>query len=346
MATRLRCLGGQSWLAREIIEQRLYTYFRYDDAPRTIEFLPDGLLSAGQNAAEQRWSVCENAALPTLYLWRDGHVLCELQRSETNAWKERRADSKQSPRFLSPCDRQTLAIANLARLREPREQRIISANQTATTIIVSGCSGEAPYKTMAEHTFPLMQAYAMKHGHDFGLYRMTGDRPSAWYKVAALYQVLQKYNRALWIDVDVLIAHNDKDIFADFQAESWQALMKNNTEIGPVPSTGVWLLSKEMLPVLERIWCSHHFIDHGWWDQAAIIEELGYFPDAHRPQKLCNTELSERTQFLAATWNHHPMHLDNAADPRFIHISGYVDRMPQFFAVLAALQQKRESVSA
>src|SRR5690606_14822620 len=87
---------------------------------------------------------------------------------------------------------------------------------------------------------------------------------------------------------------------------------------GEVPNCDVWLLRKPMIPYLSRAWKMEQYITHPWWEQAAIIELMGYDMRT-RPLAPCEpTELYTHTPFLPLEWTSHESS-DRHANPRFAH---------------------------
>jgi hypothetical protein len=197
------------------------------------------------------------------------------------------------------------------------------------TLILTGWIGAA-HTAMAEHTAPLMQAYANRHGHDFSaLILEGGDRPASWNKLPALYAALETYDAVAWIDADVVIAWPGSDIIAELQPGTCQAVVEHLTECGRVPNCGVWVVSKEMQPTLQQAWDDGSaFVHHPWWEQAAIMRLMGYAVEPGPHGKLDSpTRLYERTTFLRPEWNHHPGDINRPDDPHFVHVTQYDDRL-------------------
>ena len=92
--------------------------------------------------------------------------------------------------------------------------------------------------------------------------------------------------------------------------------------------------------LLDRMWSSERLIDHPWWENAALLDALGYdLPGALEPgwaagQRLRRAPAASRaasvpprpspfldgTQFLPLEWN--SVYLDRAQRPRIVHCLG------------------------
>jgi hypothetical protein len=205
------------------------------------------------------------------------------------------------------------------------------------SLILTGWDGDL-HAAMARHTTPLMAAYAARHGHDFRAVSLDGERPAAWHKLPALHAALMKYDVVCWLDVDVVIIWPEVDILDELQPGTCQAVVEHLTDCGRVPNSGVWVASKEMLPVLQQAWCDgSQFVHHPWWEQAAIMRLMGYVVEPGPHGKLDSpTTLYGQTTFLPPVWNHHPGDINKPDRPYFVHVTQYNDRLA-LIARLAAI---------
>lgn len=168
--------------------------------------------------------------------------------------------------------------------------------------LVTMASG--PHVELLDIARPSFQAFAGEHGYDY-LEAEPPDSPRApsWLKVPILKAALEQgYGEALWIDADCVITDMSEDTHVPKWA--WQALVEHHTGDGKVPNCGVWLVRQPMLPILDRIWSMTSYLNHGWWEQAAMHELLGY---QGRPvMHTTDTDLFRCTWFLGPEWNRHP----------------------------------------
>ena len=198
-----------------------------------------------------------------------------------------------------------------------------------STVLLTGWCGTT-FAKMASHTLPLMEGYAGRHGMTFCAVNLAGPRPPSWQKVYSLHQALQDFDTAVWIDADVVIMDASANIADELTPDAWQGLVEHDTESGRVPNCGVWVCRREMLPTLTDIWNAERHIGHWWWEQAAILERMGYLvTDEPRATLDSPTTLFERTTFLNATWNHHPRDARRVEQPRFVHVTMYADRVAE-----------------
>lgn len=199
-------------------------------------------------------------------------------------------------------------------------------------LLLTGWCGPE-FAKIANSTLPLMERYAEKHGMDFQCVNLhSEDAPPSWVKVPRLLTALRRgQETCLWIDADVVVFDSSKTILEDVQADSWQAVVEHVTECGQVPNCGVWVVRGPMLSVLEEVWLARDkYLHHPWWEQAAMLERMGYrldlthgWPSAARGEPTC---LFDRTTFLPPKWNHHPSDRNAVKDAAFVHVTQYPDR--------------------
>jgi hypothetical protein len=134
---------------------------------------------------------------------------------------------------------------------------------------------------------------------------------------------LKDYDEVLWLDSDMVIVDPSEDL--DVPADAWQALVEHHTGDGDVPNCGMWLARKPMIPVLQEVWDSVEFLNHGWWEQAAMHKLLGY--EGRPVQHVTETELYQHTHFLDNGWNCHLWDQPPAEHPRILHATMFPDRV-------------------
>lgn len=176
---------------------------------------------------------------------------------------------------------------------------------------------------------PSFEEYADRHGYDYlEAEPLDSPRPPSWHKVLVLRAALEQgYDEALWLDADCVIVDSSEDLGVPRWA--WQALVEHHTGDGDVPNCGVWLVRPQMLPILTEIWAMEQHLNHGWWEQRAMHELLGYVDDRPRGGKTyraTDSDLYRCTRFLDASWNVHPWHEPVPGHPRIQHATMHPDR--------------------
>ncbi len=171
---------------------------------------------------------------------------------------------------------------------------------------------------------PSFEAFADTHGYDLIQPDLFSERPISWWKVPALKAALAEYDEALWLDADTVIVDGSEDLVVP--EDAWQALVRHRTGDGDVPNCGVWFVRHPMIPVLDQLWAQTQRLNHGWWEQAAMMDMLGFRTEP-RPAGLVHPSgLYERTHWLDRGWNSHMWDTPGAEQIRIAHASMQDDR--------------------
>jgi hypothetical protein len=174
-------------------------------------------------------------------------------------------------------------------------------------------------------SLPAMGRYADWHGYDL-LVRppMMVMRPPSWHKITAVLHALQTHQEVLWVDADVLIVDDSVDLADEVDEHAWHAITRHHTREGEVPSVGVWLVRQPMRPWLERAWTLTKYLHHRWWEQAAMLQLLGYRADPPPCRLVSPTELYLHTHWLGEEWNQLLLQYPDGDEPlspaRFVHV--------------------------
>jgi hypothetical protein len=121
--------------------------------------------------------------------------------------------------------------------------------------------------------------------------------------VPFLQHLLDGYDEVLWLDADLAVLDHSEDIANYVKRESFQALVEVRIEVLRSVNTGVWFLRSgaRAREFLQAVWDSTVYVDHEWWENAAVLALLGYSLDGvgePRP-----TSWWEGTQVLPEEWN-------------------------------------------
>lgn len=181
-----------------------------------------------------------------------------------------------------------------------------------------------PHIEMLEIALPSLEEFADRHGYELLTPDVSTVRPPSWAKVPILRAALDEYDEALWVDADVVITDPSDDM--PVPAWAWQAIVRHRTDCGEVPNCGVWFVRRQMRAFLDVMWSKIEHLHHGWWEQAAMLDLLGYQHEP-RPARLNSpTKLYERTFWLDNGWNQHPHDEPQPERARFRHATQYYDR--------------------
>jgi hypothetical protein len=179
------------------------------------------------------------------------------------------------------------------------------------------------HREMLDLARPSFEEFADRHGYEIVEPELESSRAPSWWKVPALRAVLSEYDEALWVDADIVIVDPSEDL--NVPEEAWQALVRHQTGDGDVPNCGVWFVRRPMREVLDLIWAQTQRIDHGWWEQAALMDHLGF--NLHPAGLVKPTLLYQRTHWLDGGWNVHRWDTPGPIRPRFLHATMHPDRV-------------------
>jgi hypothetical protein len=177
-------------------------------------------------------------------------------------------------------------------------------------------------------------AYARRWGWDLVLSteNLAHGRPPAWAKVPFIRELLDDYEWILWIDSDAVFVDLEADIGAEQEPCSDLYLVEHRWGSPPQtpPNTGVLMIrsSDWSRELLDAMWDREALIDHVWWENAALMELLGYSLSPARLQE--PTALMSKVKFLDLAWN--TLWIDSVPKPRINHYAGL------------AIEQRREHI--
>jgi len=189
--------------------------------------------------------------------------------------------------------------------------------------------------------------YAAANGLDFEILPMPAlDRPPAWGKIAIIANQFANSpaDFLLWVDADACFVRTDRNIAdatkdgKDFYLVSHQ-LPKARPSHGIVtyverPNTGVFLIrrSEWSQKFLNTVWQMTKYISHPWWENAAVLDLLGYRFELtgnmadNKPEQ----QILEKVDWLPLEWNSLPClgrmnevgHSGEVFDPIIVHYAG------------------------
>jgi hypothetical protein len=189
--------------------------------------------------------------------------------------------------------------------------------------------GVGTHVELLEIARPSFKAFARRHDYDYYEAAKVGhQRPAPWYKVQCLLDLLKIYDVVVFIGADLVIVDGRENI--PFGNWDWyQELVAHNTQCGLVPNDDLWVCNQRMLPWLERCWALEKYMHHGWWEQAALLELMGYDPSTENFPTYCkdNTnELYRHTRWLVSEWNVHIWDIPQPTHPRIQHATMWPQR--------------------
>jgi hypothetical protein len=173
------------------------------------------------------------------------------------------------------------------------------------------------------YTRPALERYAERHGYELCVieYRLASERPDSWSKVVLLHRLVQRADLVVWIDADAIVVDASRDIADDLNSNRVLHLVEHNVADGRVPNCGVMALrgGADAQALLEAMWACREFVHHKWWENAALLQLLGYRTEppiepAH------DSPWRDKLALLDRAWNSVPF--DESPHPRIVHLPG------------------------
>lgn len=196
---------------------------------------------------------------------------------------------------------------------------------------------------------PTLDLFARRHNYDLHLsfHPLQRERPPAWNKIPALTTLLQDYETAIWIDADAMVVNADEDITLSAPSSKSIWITKHHFGGEEQPNTGVMVLhrSADTLRILESIWMQHQYIQHPWWEQAALLSLIGYdVSQIGHARFMGTTEFTSKVGWLSPIWN--SIAQDSHSDAKIHHYAG-VDHLTRIRLMSDDLRKvlRNESVS-
>lgn len=131
---------------------------------------------------------------------------------------------------------------------------------------------------------PTLYAYGRIHGWNVILSSedLSEGRPASWAKIQLMLELLRQHDYVLWVDADALVVDLDRDLLAEVADDElhdvWLASHpQQRDDAATVPNAGVFLARSSPFAqlLLEAMWSAEQFVEHNWWENAALIYLLG-----------------------------------------------------------------------
>jgi hypothetical protein len=204
--------------------------------------------------------------------------------------------------------------------------------------------GAGPQESLLRIARRTIEPYAKRHGYDLSLHTQVveNSRPAPWSKIRILRELVDRYELVVWLDADLAIVDGRMDLASELEDGRFLYLVEHRHKDWRMPNTGVMMLrgGAEAADFLDETWSLERFIDHRWWENAAVCELLGYELDPPRPVR--QTPLMEQTKFISPRWNSIvDAHVRGA---RIRHFPGYALRTRTALMLAATLEARARSL--
>lgn len=186
------------------------------------------------------------------------------------------------------------------------------------------CSlGTGPQRRLLRIAERSFRPYAREHGYALDLRTEPIDpsRPPAWSKVALIRQLLDRYETVVWLDADTVVVRRDRDITAELTEGRFLGLVEHVVEGRANPNTGVMVVRScdRARTFWAAVWDSTQYLNHRWWEQAAVMDLLGFDPASG--ERSGESEWLDGVEWLDKSWN--SIRDDPAPHPRVRHWPGF-----------------------
>ena len=210
--------------------------------------------------------------------------------------------------------------AVLVRDLAPGVRSRISRAGECSRVICSLATGD--YRSLLSRSALSFERYAERWGWDLVLSTedLADGRPAPWAKIPLLRSLLDEYEWVLWLDADVVIVDLDADIGEEIQDDKDLYLVEHGLTQFTANSGVVLLRSCAWCRAfLDEVWALGQYAEHQWWENAAVLDLLGY---GLEPSRLVEpTSWLRRTKLIDPRWN--SIELDRAEHPAFVHRGFY-----------------------
>ena len=201
-----------------------------------------------------------------------------------------------------------------ANLLPPDGQRVVIERRRDTGppkgVICSLATGR--HRELLAESAPTLVAYAQRNNWSVVLSseNLEPTRPASWSKIKLIQELMPEYDFVFWIDADALIVDLDRNILdeVDDHADIWFARHPQERRAdAAVFNAGIILARSTEFTrlILAAMWDSEKYIEHNWWENAALLDLLGYSLDAPY-EKVRTSSWHDRVGELDLAWNSVP----------------------------------------
>ncbi len=162
------------------------------------------------------------------------------------------------------------------------------------------------YQTATLPSHVNKESYCDRHGYHFHAYTESLDesRPIPWSKIKIIQQLFEdaEVKWVFWTDADSLIMNSDIKL-KWFLDDRYDMICATDDEH---LNSGQFLIRncKWSKDFLARIYAKEEFINNGWWEQAAMIDEFAKNPKDRRRCKLLKQRAMNSISFEQCQGEH------------------------------------------
>jgi hypothetical protein len=197
-----------------------------------------------------------------------------------------------------------------------------------------------PHLELLELSEPAMRHYAGRHGYDLVVEHTSQapERPVSWSKVPLIRRLMTLYDLIVWIDSDAMVVDPSRDIADELVSGADLYIAVHHYDGQEIPNAGILMVRSTPAAedFMDLVWRQERYIDHAWWENAAILDLLGYDLSPCNPARPSPHRALFR--YLGTEWN--SITLDPSSEPVIRHYAGtaHEDRLAGMRADARALQ--------
>lgn len=181
-----------------------------------------------------------------------------------------------------------------------------------------------------------LKVYTQTFGYDLRVNAdlVATDRAASWQKIPLIRELFDEgYDFVLWVDADALFMRYDQDVQEVIEPGKDLYMVCHvapDPYVGPdatkdTPNAGVLLLRncEWTRGLLQDLWDCEQYVDHPWWENAALLDLMGYYYPLEKGDNQLNQEFLEHVKFIGLEWNSFPhISICCAARPIIKHYAG------------------------
>ena len=216
-----------------------------------------------------------------------------------------------------------------------------SSNNIKLKIITSY---DANFKKIGDITFKSISQYSKKFNLRFENLKMPSTgRPLSWNKIKLLQEEIKKGENEfiMWIDADAFFHKDAKNILHEldsnheiFLVNHYCSVHKGSKFKNTILTINrincgmmIFKVSQFNLDFLEKVWNEDKYINHVWWEQAAIMDIIGLKAEItnNLNDNIGDDFYLKKIRFLSKEWNSIPSNNEisnESVNPSIIHLAG------------------------
>ena len=200
------------------------------------------------------------------------------------------------------------------------------------------------FKKIGDITFKSISQYSNKFNLRFENLKMPSTgRPLSWNKIKLLQEEIKKGENEfiMWIDADAFFHKDAKNILYEldsnheiFLVNHYCSVHKGSKFKNTILTINrincgmmIFKVSQFNLDFLEKVWNEDKYINHVWWEQAAIMDIIGLKAEItnNLNDNIGDDFYLKKIRFLSKEWNSIPSNNEisnESVNPSIIHLAG------------------------